>query len=136
MAGLVNGTDLILYVKRFPLGYIPIAFSTSCELEIESDIIDQTNKDSNAWKDVILGARNYTIDVDTLYENFRFGGFMDMFTNLDNALEVEFEFKLRPTTDKKYIGSGLIVSLVLKGETEVGAEYKMFLAGNGRLIEL
>ena len=61
---------------------------------------------------------------------------MDMFTNLDDALEVEFEFKLRPSLDKKYIGNGLIVSLVLKGDTEVGAEYKMFLAGNGRLIEL
>lgn len=136
MAGLVNGTDLIVYVKRFPLGYIPIAFSTSCELQIESDIIDQTNKDSDAWRDIILGARSYTIDVDSLYENNRFGGFMDMFTNLDNALEVDFEFKLRPTSDKKYNGKGLIVSLVLKGDTEVGAEYKMFLAGNGSLTEL
>ena len=61
---------------------------------------------------------------------------MDMFTNLDDALEVDFEFKLRPTSDKKYNGKGLIVSLVLKGDTEVGAEYKMFLAGNGSLTEL
>lgn len=136
MAGLVNGTDLTLYVKRNPLGYIPIAFSTACELSVESDEIDQTNKDSNAWRDIILGARSYTIDVDTLYENNRFGGFMDMFTNLDNALEVDFEFKLTSLSNKKYNGSGLIVSLVLKGDTEVGAEYKMFLSGNGQLREL
>lgn len=136
MAGLVNGTDLTLYVKRNPLGYIPIAFSTACELSVESDEIDQTNKSSNAWKQTILGARNYTISVDALYENFRFGGFMDMFTNLDDALEVDFEFKLTSLSDKKYNGSGLIVSLVLKGDTEAGAEYQMFLAGSGQLMEL
>ena len=61
---------------------------------------------------------------------------MDMFTNLDDALEVDFEFKLTSLTGKKYNGSGLIVSLVLKGDTEAGAEYQMFLAGSGQLMEL
>ena len=63
MAGLVNGSDLVLYMKRDPLGYIPVAFSTELQLEIEGDIIDQTNKDSQGWRELITGTRNYTINI-------------------------------------------------------------------------
>lgn len=132
---LLNGSDLQLYVKRNPLGYIPVAFSTSCEIETEAEEIDRTNKDSEAWADKFLGSKSFTLTCDSLYENFKFGGFMDMFANLDQALEVFFQFKKSSGTGKYYFGDGIIVSLVLKGENEVGAEYRMVLAASGGINE-
>ena len=132
MAGLVNGTDLNLYVLRTPLGYIPIGNALNFEFDAVAEQIDQTNKSSQGFKEIMLGSKSYTISVDQFYENFKFGGFMDMFSNLKNGLEVSYEFKVigSGSLGKKYIGRGYIISMVAKGETEVGSEYKLVISGH------
>jgi predicted secreted protein len=135
VAGLVNGSDLVLYMKRNPLGYIPVAFSTELQLEIEGDIIDQTNKDSQGWRELITGTRNYTINITSLYENFRFAGYMDWFKLMEDRTPVKFQFKLRSGGSHEYIGDAYVVSLNLKGETETGSEYQCFLSGTSFIQE-
>ena len=135
MAGLVNGSDLVLYINRHPLGYIPVAFSTELQLEINGDTIDQTNKDSEGWRDLILGTRNYTISISSLYENFRFTGFMDWFKLIDDRTPVKFKFRLRSGSTVEYQGDAYVVSLNLKGETETGSEYQCFLSGTSFIAE-
>ena len=135
MAGLVNGSDLVLYMKRAPLGYVPVAFATNLELEINGETIDQTNKDSDGWRELILGARSYTLNISSLYENFRFTGYMDWFKYIEDRTRVEFQFKLRTAGTVKYTGFGYIVSLNLKGETETGSEYQCFISGDSYIAE-
>ena len=137
MPGLVNGTDLNLFALRHPLGYYPIGNALSFELDFTTEQIDQTNKSSQGFKDIMLGIKSYTITVDQFYENFKFNGFMDMFSNMKNALEVSYQFKVlgSGSTGLKYTGRGQIISMVAKGETEVGSEYRLVLAGHGNLYE-
>tara|TARA_R100000152_G_C6770389_1_gene196549 strand:- start:1031 stop:1471 length:441 start_codon:yes stop_codon:yes gene_type:complete len=134
--GPVNGTDLVLKLYQNPLGYRDIAYATTFDLEINADSIDQTNKSSQGWHEMILGARNWTISCDALYQNesnplSRY--FVDAFGILDNRTNLQIEFSVTggnaADNNKLYRGSCQVVSLNLKGETEDQAVYQVFLAG-------
>jgi len=89
--GLVNGTDLVLKLYKAPLGYRDIAYATTFDLEVNAESIDQTNKSSEGWHEMILGARNWTISSDALYQNesdplSRY--FVDAFGILDNRTNI------------------------------------------------
>tara|TARA_Y100001973_G_C5169794_1_gene318336 strand:+ start:924 stop:1364 length:441 start_codon:yes stop_codon:yes gene_type:complete len=135
-SGPVNGTDLVLKLYKTPLGYRDIAYATTFDLEINADSIDQTNKSSQGWHEMILGARNWTISCDALYQNesnplSRY--FVDAFGILDNRTNLQIEFSVTggnaADNNKLYRGSCQVVSLNLKGETEDQAVYQVFLAG-------
>ena len=133
----LNGTDLVLKLFKNPLGYVDVAYATNFTLDIQSDEVDRTSKDSQGWKDIFLGARNWSISCDALYQNESnpFNNyFVDAFGILDNRTKVQVEFSVKngnaADDNVKYNGNAYIVSLNLKGETEAGTEYQIFLAGN------
>ena len=93
--GTLNGTDLVLKFFKNPLGYVDVGYATNFTLDVEADAVDRTSKDSQGWKDIFLGARNWSISCDALYQNesnpFK-NYFVDAFTELDadNFVQVEF----------------------------------------------
>tara|TARA_R100001443_G_scaffold116848_1_gene138792 strand:+ start:4215 stop:4655 length:441 start_codon:yes stop_codon:yes gene_type:complete len=141
--GLLNGSELVLRINKPFLGWRDVAYATNFELEINSEIIDQTNKDSEGWKKIILGCRNWSIKCDALYQNEQnplFGSYIDFFTELENnnLYSVKFEIKNANAAHNNvyYLGQVRVISLNLKGQTEVGAEYQIFLAGARSLTQI
>jgi len=63
--GLVNGTNLVLYVLD---GVTNKAFghSRSFTLNVEASPIDATSRDSAGWSEFIMGARSFTLDFEGL----------------------------------------------------------------------
>ena len=140
--GTLNGTDLVLKFYKNPLGYVDVGYATNFTLDVEADAVDRTTKDSQGWKDIFLGARNWSISCDALYQNdtnpFK-NYFVDAFTKLDadNYVQIEFSVVNANAGDNnvKYRGRARIISLNLKGETEAGAEYQIFLQGQHIITE-
>jgi predicted secreted protein len=140
--GTLNGTDLVLKFYKNPLGYVDVGYATNFTLDVEADAVDRTTKDSQGWKDIFLGARNWSISCDALYQNDTnpFNNyFVDAFTKLDadNYVQIEFSVVNANAGDNnvKYRGRARIISLNLKGETEAGAEYQIFLQGQHIITE-
>ena len=127
---------------KVPLGYRDVAYATNFTLDIEAEAVDRTHKDSGGWKEIFLGAKSWTISCDALYQNedfFLYNYYIDAFSSLDNRLRVQCEFSVKNANvsddNVRYRGSAYVVSLNLKGETEVGAEYQIFLSGDTVLSE-
>lgn len=140
--GTLNGSDLVLKMAKAPLGYRDVAYATNFTLDIEAEAVDTTNKDSGGWKEIFLGAKSWTISCDALYQNegsFLYNYYIDAFASLDNRLKVQCEFSVKNANasdnNVRYVGSAYVVSLNLKGETEVGAEFQIFLSGDTFLTE-
>jgi len=134
--GTLNGTDLVLKFFKIPLGYIDVGYATNFTLDFEAEAVDRTSKDSQGWKDIFLGARNWSVSCDALYQNESNplkNYFIDAFTSLADEAFVQVEFSVVNANagdgNLKYRGRARIVSLNLKGETEAGAEYQIFLQG-------
>ena len=146
-ANLINGSDLILKIASTTGGtHQEVAFATSCSLEISRDEIDQSNKNSGAWKAIIPGMRSWTLSTESLYfVGTPTGGyasqatFQDLFTSYladaTNSAAVFIEFKLRSnvTTDKYYSGKAYITSLGVNGGTEDQATFSVSLSGTEEL---
>lgn len=63
--GLVNGTNLVLYIND---GGTDKAFghSRSFSLNLEASPIDATSRDSEGWSEFIMGQRSFTFDFEGL----------------------------------------------------------------------
>jgi predicted secreted protein len=140
--GTLNGSDLVLKISKTPLGYRDVAYATSFTLDIETDAVDRTHKDSGGWKEIFLGVKSWSITCDALYQNEAnplFNYYIDAFASVDNRTKVQVEFSVNNAqagdNNVRYRGSAFVVSLNLKGETETGAEFQIFLAGDRFLNE-
>lgn len=140
--GILNGSDLLLKIVKNPLGYRNVGYATEFDLQINSNEIDQTNKSSNGWKQIILGTREWTINCTALYMNesnplFRYFSDGYGFFEDDGLVQVEFSIRNGVVGDNNlyYRGSGKIHALNLKGEVEDQAEWQLFIVGTTQLLE-
>jgi TP901-1 family phage major tail protein len=63
----VNGKAILVSVK-VGTNYVPIAGSRSCKLSLSQAVIDVTTKDSNSWKDLLPGLREWSVEVENLVD--------------------------------------------------------------------
>tara|TARA_B110000967_G_scaffold72441_1_gene75004 strand:+ start:1985 stop:2431 length:447 start_codon:yes stop_codon:yes gene_type:complete len=140
--GLLNGTDLLLKVGGTSGNETLIAYATSCSLELSADEIDQTNKDSQGWKSIILGSRSWSVSADALYQNETTGSTQDFntfFANVENRTAVFVELTIAGASNADanifYSGTAYITSLSVNGGTEDQATYSVSLTGSGALID-
>lgn len=146
--GLINGTDLILKVGDVTnpqAGEAIIAYSTSCSLEVSMDEIDQTNKDSQGWKQMIGGTRSWSVSADALYANeaqtnesfTSLWDFLGGTTNGRSKIYVELSVNGGNSTDNNvyYHGEGYVTSLSVNGGTEDQASFSVTITGSGILEE-
>ena len=142
--GLVNGTDLIIQVGTSSGNDKAVAYATSCSLEVSMDEIDQTNKDSAGWKNIIGGLRSWSISSDQLYQNeSKTGekGFTEFWDHLGGSpgrtpVYVQMMRTGTLTSDNKiYHGSAYVTSLSVNGGTEDQATFSVTLTGSGALTE-
>ena len=132
----------------------PIAFGTSCSVEISADTIDTSNKMGGNWKNTLVGQLGWTVSCDALYSyddtnHLSFKQLMDAYVNrtpvgiaigIPAKTEEEFVqaqangFMLDSTDTVVVKGKAYITSLSLNAGTggEV-ASYSVSLTGDGKL---
>ena len=145
-AALINGSDLIVKFGATGSGETEIAYGTSCSLEVSRDEIDQSNKNSGAWKSIIPGMRSWTLSAEALYfigtpaapyatmgtAESMYAAFLNDATNTAEVF-IEFTLRTRDAADKYYSGKAIITSFSLSGGVEDQATFSVSLSGNGEL---
>lgn len=66
---MVVGDKLMLFVETEdsePNRIIPIAFGTSCSIDMSADTIDTSNKMSGNWKEYLTGQLGYTVTSESM----------------------------------------------------------------------
>lgn len=66
---MVVGDKLMLFVevtKESQKEVVPIAFGTSCGIDISADTIDTSNKMSGNWKEYLAGQLGYTVSSESM----------------------------------------------------------------------
>tara|TARA_R100000951_G_scaffold108373_1_gene104498 strand:+ start:2041 stop:2502 length:462 start_codon:yes stop_codon:yes gene_type:complete len=147
--GLMNGTDLIIKVGTDDTNEVIIASATTCSLEISMDEIDQTNKSSGGWKQIIGGLRSWSISSEALYQNEEFTTpdarktFQDFWDHIGDAtlgrtsVYVELSAVGGSSGDNNvyYSGNAFVTSLSVNAGTEDQASYSISLSGSGELVQ-
>lgn len=66
---MVVGDKLMLFVEVTKVSQkevVPIAFGTSCGIDISADTIDTSNKMSGNWKEYLTGQLGYTVSSESM----------------------------------------------------------------------
>lgn len=150
---LVRGDDLFLYIYSGGTGSTPVvlAFATSCELNINQETIDTSNKMSCRWNANLAGKSNYTISADALYTQaagaYSFDAMMAAMV-AGNALPwavgqavaagtgetCETRSFALDTAKPYYKGEGLITSLSLSAGNNAVASCSITITGSGEIV--
>ena len=143
--GLINGTDLILRLGTTDANEAILAYATSCSLELSMDEIDQTNKDSSGWKNIIGGTRSWSVSSDALYANESqtnedFRSMFDLLGGSSNGRnKIYIELAVNGATSAAnnvfYSGYGYVTALSVNGGTEDQATFSVSITGSGVLAE-
>ena len=138
---ILNGTEL----KVYSTGTTNlVAFAQNCTINVNHSTREITNKESSAWKEVLTGLRDFSIDVDGAYAWTNAGG--SALTNgIDDILQtniiagrvaIDFIFgDTAATSDVSYAGSGYVTSISMTGGTEDTATYSLNIEGTGALSQ-
>ena len=147
--GLLNGTDLLIKMGASDGTDYVVAYATSCSLEISMDEIDQTNKDSSGWKQIIGGTRSWSVSSEALYQNEAISSgdnrvtFQSFWQYLGDPTDgrkkvyVELLIADSNSTDNNvyYSGDAYVTSLSVNGGTEDQSTYSVSLTGSGALTQ-
>lgn len=138
---LVMANDLNLYLTS---GETIIAYATSCNLDVQSDSIDTSNKMSPSWKTVRNGGASYTISADALYsvgtEQMSFDKILEMMIAREpiewymgyakDAANKKYDLDKRQGK-KYYTGMASIQSCSLTGGNNEMISFSINLEGSG-----
>lgn len=161
----IQGDRIMLFVENNPHGgstgeatattLYPIAFGTSCSVEISADTIDTSNKMGGNWKNTLAGQLGWTVSCDALlskvsghmsFETLKqimsarrpivvvLGKVADNDDEFDEAAKAGYALDANDTVYVR--GSAVITSLSLNagGGSEI-ASCSITLTGDGELSE-
>ena len=137
---LIRGDKLFIYIgKTTGTGesatttYVPVAYSTTCSLEMSFETIDTANKMSGDWVSSLLGQGSWNISTDALITKKQDGSISDIFDAMvaRKAIKIKMAEMTEPTAnaDPTYVagtswfeGEGYITSCnVNAGNGEVAS---------------
>ena len=136
---LVLGDDLLLYVTT---DNTPLAFATSCSIQIDGETIDTSNKLSGRWQSNLAGKNGYSISSDALFTqtegHYSFDALMEKMVEggkLEWAIgrckdRTTFELD---TTKAYYSGEGFVTSLSLNAGNNEVANCSITITGSGAI---
>jgi|TARA_R100000081_G_scaffold49546_1_gene23746 predicted secreted protein len=138
---ILNGTELKVYSGNSGQTNL-IAFAQNCTLNVNHSPREITNKDSNGFKEILEGLRDYSLDVDGAYA-WTNGGGTAVTDGADDLIDANILTTRQPVTfmfgdnqstdDNYYTGQGYITSMSLTGGTEDTATYSFSIEGTGPL---
>lgn len=131
------------------LGGLPIAFASSCGLDVSVEEVDVSNKMCGSWSAALPGKKSYTLSSESLLTRLK--GSMSFDTLLEKLITdetLEFFFGEATTTEesntggkfesdptkKHYTGTVMITSLSLKSDNGQIASSSASFKGVGALV--
>lgn len=136
---LILGDDMYLYVTS---GDTPVAFATSCSVQIDGETIDTSNKMSGRWNSNLAGKNGYTISTDALYTQAE--GLYSFDALMEKMVEGgKLEWKIGKCVDREtfaldaekpyYSGEGFVTSLSLNAGNNEVANCSITITGSGEI---
>lgn len=142
LTDLKRGDDILLYVLDST--YKPIAFATSCSVQVDGETIDTSNKMSGRWASNLAGRNSYTVSCDALYtKNTGHTSYDYLLSQMVSGNGVKWVMSSpssADTTSFAYVadnaiasGTALITSLSLNAGNNEVASCSITLTGVGEL---
>ena len=138
---LVRGEEIFLYLTS---GNTPLAFATTCTVQVDGETIDTSNKMSGRWNTALQGKNSYSITSDALYT--RTEGHMSFDTLMGFMIDgTPVEWKVGKAKDYKngnfefdntqpyYEGNGFVTSLSLNAGNNEVSNCSITITGNGAI---
>ncbi len=141
---LIVGDKLMLFVETAADVFSPIAFGTSCGVDISGDTIDTSSKMSGAWKESLVGQLGWTVQSDSLLSltsgQLSFDSLVTLMANREpvkiaigkvtkNVTSGEYEKEATSFVE----GSAIITSISMKADNGAICTSSITLTGTGEL---
>lgn len=143
---LVLGDELFLYIVSGETA-TPIAFATSCAIQVDGETIDTSNKMSGRWNSNLGGKNGYTVTSDALYTqvdgHYSFDSLFDLMLSVKpnnlakwkvgrckDVKAADFDLD---TSKAYYSGEGYITSLSLNAGNNEVASSSITITGSGAI---
>ncbi|GEM_PF-255965 len=147
---IINGSDLMLFVKNASGAYRSVAYATSHSLDITNDVAETSNKDTGGrWATSKVTRTSWTLSTENLYALQGDGTtFQDLFELLHEEIDVVFSlesgYKTKPVTGVPsggwsnvaspiYCGKAVLTSLSISAPDADNATFTAELTGTGPL---
>lgn len=131
-SGIVNGTDLRIY-----MGGVAIGHATTCSLDMTRETRETLTKDApgGGWATAEVGRKSATLSTDGMFSyDTSNKKFSDLFTAFDNGTLLLLRFTTDETGDTYWQGSGYITSLNLSAPVEDNTTYSATFTVNGAIV--
>ena len=147
---MITGDKLMLFVQTEAAGaegtppatILPIAFGTSCGIEISADTIDTSSKMSGDWKEFLVGQLGYTVSSESMI-SFKTGhlSFNTLKKLMSDRVPIPFVMaKATKTEDNDFTqgedlvkGSAIITALSMTADNGAICTSSITLQGTGPL---
>lgn len=141
---LIVGDKLMIFVETETGVFSPIAFGTSCGVDISGDTIDTSSKMSGAWKESLVGQLGWTVQSDSLLSltsgQLSFDSLKTLMASREpvkiaigkvtkNATSGEYEKEATSFVE----GSAIITSISMKADNGAICTSSITLTGTGEL---
>jgi len=131
--GLVNGTDLRIYV-----GTKKIANETTCSIDLTTAMIETSSKDSGAWMTQIPGRKSWSITA-TLQLDYADGGanytYNELLTAWLDQTALTVTFKTASVGDTTLTGTAYLASKPVSSSDMEIVTCDITLQGSGALTK-
>jgi predicted secreted protein len=120
-SGVINGTDLRIYVGGTPIGY-----ATSCTLDLSAETRDTIHKDAtgNGWAESAVGQLSGSVSFEGFVNEDSSNVKPDaLFTYFKDKTLVGCAFKTATSGDTRYDFSGYVTSLSQTGPVEENSTF-------------
>jgi len=145
MATVTKGIDFIVNVNTGTEAsptWTPVAGQRGASLTLNADTIDITSKDSNNWKEVVAGQKNWSIKFDSLVIMNDTGDGYD--TSLEalesaymsgNTVMAQIKTPMTSGSAVTYTGSAVITDLSYDYAQDKEATFSGTLQGTGAIVK-
>lgn len=131
---LIRGDKLFIYLGE---STTPIAYSTSCSLEMSFETIDTANKMSGNWTSSLLGQGSWSISTDALIAKAQTESIDSIFTKMTAREAVKVKFAEAGTDyalgNSWFEGEAYITSCNINAGNGEVASMSITLTGSGEL---
>jgi len=140
------GDKLMLYISQVTDGVeslLPVAFGTSCNIDITADTLDSTNKMSGDWKEALVGQLGWSVGSESLLSikegHLSFKTLKEMFKARKPLIVVLGQSKTETegfAVDSEFVrGKAVITNLSMTAQSGQFCTCSIQLQGHGALDE-
>ena len=143
--GILNGTDLKVYITPDGGSATLIAYATSATINVNHSPRSTSNKEDGGWESAMEGYRNWDVSVDAMYAwldpaGSAIGGLtlselFDIMINTRAKTSVTFGVTTTTAGDTKYTGDVWMTSASLSAPNEDSSTFSASFQGTGALTQ-